>query len=87
MYFISDDSTPVKKSDYVRKWKIMPKITDDKKPELKLKSNKNTHVQKRVYGRARAHLSFSSFYIFCEDFRLQLDYLYTHKSESFRKNL
>lgn len=49
-------------------------------------SGKN-NGEKRVYGRARANLCFSSFYIFCEDFRKQLDYVYAHESEYYRKSL
>lgn len=87
MYFISNDNAPEKKSNIVRKLNIMPKQTNDIEPESELISDKKTKVQKRVYGRARAQLRFSSFYIFCEDFRLQLDYLYSHKCENYRKNL
>lgn len=47
----------------------------------------NNNVEKRVYGRARANLRFSSFYIFCEDFHKQLDYLYPHESDTYRKNM
>lgn len=47
----------------------------------------NNNVAKRVYGRARANLCFSSFYIFCEDFRKQLEYMYAHESEIYRKSL
>lgn len=87
MYFISNENAPAKKSDIVRKLKIIPKLTDEIETEPELISDEKTNVQKRVYGRARANLSFSSFYIFCEDFRLQLDYLYANKSEAYRRNL
>jgi hypothetical protein len=87
MYFISNENAPAKKLNTVQKLNIMPILTDDIETEPELISNENTNVQKRVYGRARANLSFSSFHIFCEDFRMQLGYLYANKSEAYRKNL
>lgn len=62
-------------------------INDGIKSLPKIITNENKNINKRVYGRARANLSFSSFYIFCEDFRKQLDYLYAHESETYRKNM
>lgn len=103
MYFISDNDVPEKKPDVTKvvlpisairsKSKIVQtptlssSITDNIKPLPKILTNENTNIDKRVYGRARANLSFSSFYIFCEDFRKQLDYLYAHESETYRKNM
>lgn len=89
MYFISNEDVPVGKSDIVSKSNTVqkPLSTDNIKVQLKEISDENSNVGKRVYGRARANLSFSSFYIFCEDFRKQLDYLYAHESEAYRKNM
>lgn len=99
MYFISNEVVPGEKSNTASKLEIEPKpeivskqklslsIEDNTKPESNVISNENNNVGKRVYGRARANLSFSSFYIFCEDFRKQLDYLYAHESETYRKNM
>lgn len=100
MYFISNEVVPAEKSNTASKSEITPKpeivlkqklslpiIENNSKPESIPTSNENNNVRKRVYGRARANLSFSSFYIFCEDFRKQLDYLYAHESETYRKNM
>lgn len=86
MYFISNKDVPVGNSCIVPKSSIVqkPLSTDDIKHDI---SDENSNVTKRVYGRARANLSFSSFYIFCEDFRKQLDYIYAHENETFRKNM
>lgn len=91
------------KPEIVSKSEILPKLEVESKlkitlpaPELPSSTTDNTIHQlvsnennagKRVYGRARANLSFSSFYIFCEDFRKQLSYLYPHKSETYQKTL
>jgi len=91
-------STFLPKSEIVSKPEIEPKLDIALQPELSTSINDNTIHQsksianenkagKRVYGRARANLSFSSFYIFCEDFRKQLNYLYPHKSETYHKTM
>lgn len=77
---------------------IEPRLEIVLPPKLSMSINDNTihpsksistenNAVKRVYGRARANLSFSSFYIFCEDFRKQLNYLYPHKNETYHKNM
>lgn len=86
----------VSKSEILPKMDVEPKSKIILPPELPTSINENTTQQlisnennagKRVYGRARANLSFSSFYIFCEDFRKQLNYLYPHKSETYHKTM
>lgn len=88
----------VSKSEIRSKLKIEPKFNIALQPELSASINNHTIHQsksisnenktvKRVYGRARANLSFSSFYIFCEDFRKQLNYLYPNKSETYYKSM
>lgn len=88
----------VSKSEIQSKFKIQPKFNIALQPELSASINNHTIHQsksipnenktvKRVYGRARANLSFSSFYIFCEDFRKQLNYLYPNKSETYYKSM
>lgn len=95
MYFISDEDGPVKKSDIAESKPIVElksvtalsadEVVNARPDEV---SNENNSISKRrVYGRARANLSFSSFYIFCEDFRQQLDHLFAHESEAYRKNM
>lgn len=84
----------VSKSETLPKLEVEPKLKIILPPEPptydntihQLVSNEN-NAGKRVYGRARANLSFSSFYIFCEDFRKQLSYLYPHKSETYHKTM
>lgn len=85
MYFITSEDAPDKKSDIVPKSKS-PLSTYDVKPETESISFENNSIGKRVYGRARANLCFSSFYIFCEDFRKQLEYLYSNNTETYIKN-
>lgn len=85
MYFICNQDD--KKSDDVQIPKLEPSTVDDLKLEqTDVFSGKNNGV-KRAYGRARTNLCFSSYYIFCEDFRKQLDYVYAHESEYYRKTL
>lgn len=89
MYFISNEDGPVGKSDIVPKSNTIKKSlsANDIKVQLNEISDENSNVGKRVYGRARANLSFSSFYIFCEDFRKQIDCIYAHENEAYRKNM
>jgi len=86
----------VSKSEILPNLDVQPKLKIILPPESSTSTNDNTTHQlvsnennagKRVYGRARANLSFSSFYIFCEDFRKQLSYLYPHKSETYHKTM
>ncbi|CAI6342968.1 unnamed protein product [Macrosiphum euphorbiae] len=84
----------VSKSEILPELEVEPKLKIILPPELPTSTNDNTIHQlvsndagKRVYGRARANLCFSSFYIFCEDFRKQLSYLYPHKSETYHKTM
>lgn len=94
MYFISnDDASPEKpaaESKSTVKWEfaeITSSADEDVNSQRNLTSTENSNARKRVYGRARANLSFSSFYIFCEDFRQQLDLLFPHESETYRKDM
>lgn len=95
MYFISDEDGSVNKSDVVESRPIveLKSVTalsadEDVNAQPDEVSNDNNSIKKRrVYGRARANLSFSSFYIFCEDFRQQLDHLFAQESETYRKNM
>jgi len=86
----------VSNSEILTKLDVESKLNIILPPELPTSMNDNTTKQlisnennagKRVYGRARANLSFSSYYIFCEDFRNQLNYLYPHKSETYHKTM
>jgi len=86
----------VSNSEILTKLDVEPKLKILLPPELPTSIGDNTSNQlisnennagKRVYGRARANLSFSSYYIFCEDFRKQLNYLYPHKSETYHKTM
>lgn len=86
MYFITSEDVPDKKSGIIPKPKS-PLSSYEVKPETESTSFENNNIGKRVYGRARANLSFSSFYIFCEDFRKQLEYLYVNATETYIKNM
>lgn len=90
MYFINNEDASAEKSNISSKLDIVskpksPLSTNEIKPRTI--SYENNNAGKRVYGRARANLCFSSFYIFCEDFRKQLEYLYANNTESYRKNM
>ncbi|XP_050537673.1 transcription factor mef2A-like [Daktulosphaira vitifoliae] len=97
MYFIQNDTIPVKNlgdnlpAQEPKLSTLGPSVlsTDQKMyPETSCEyRNTNHNLGKRVYGRARASLNYSSFYIFCEDFRKQVDFLYSNKTEIYRKNL
>lgn len=63
---------------------VVPKLTD---PNPVGNLEIIDRGEKRVYGRARSNLCFSSFYIFCEDFRKQLSYLYPDESETHWNNV
>lgn len=86
MYFITSEDEPDKKLDILKNSKSSPS-TYDVKSETESIILENNNAGKRVYGRARANLCFSSFYIFCEDFRKQLEYLYPNSTETYIKNL
>ncbi|VVC38231.1 Hypothetical protein CINCED_3A022137 [Cinara cedri] len=88
MYFIRNEDD--EKSDDEQNSNLERSIDVDD-DDIKLKPNDifngKNNSEKRVYGRARANLCYSSFYIFCEDFRKQLDYVYAHESEFYRKSM
>lgn len=86
MYFITTEEVLDKKSDVVPKHKSHLS-SHNVKPETESTTFENNNIGKRVYGRARANLCFSSFYIFCEDFRKQLEYLYPNSTETSIKNM
>lgn len=94
MYFISNEDDSPEKPDAESKptveWEfteITSSADEDVNSQRNVTSTANGNARKRVYGRARANLSFSSFYIFCEDFRQQIDLLFAHESETYRKDM
>lgn len=89
MYFVhNEDNIPKEIPDTLPE-PNSPMSLKPQQKEISYENNMgiNNNFGKRVYGRARASLNFSSFHIFCEDFRQQLGYLYVHESETYRKNL